>query len=209
MKNMPMFHQITRQHSPQEAAIAASLPGETVIIELPQDYAEYHQGELDILLPMLSHLMQNENRWLAWIAPPCRITSDRLANHGISPTSLLQIYPGHASQHFRLVKQALATGRCGIVMAWTHQCSPEEIEQLRDAAALGKALCILFVHTTDTSRHDIEFSLGLRRDTTSNDLWFELLAPTPLARLLTIRTTDTGQAPCRSMSTEPVQLSIF
>ncbi len=209
MKNTPMFKQNTHNNSPHDEAIAPSLPGETVVIELPRDYASNHLGEHDALLPTLSLLMQDEKRWLAWIAPPCRIASERLAAHGISPTSLLQIYPGHPSQHFRLVKRALATGRCSIVMAWTHQCSPEEIEQLRDAAATGKALCILFVHTTDTTPGDIEFNLRLRRDPTSNDLWFEVLTPTRLARMLTEPTSDTEQLPSRGMATEPMQLSIF
>ncbi|MEW5755970.1 MAG: SulA-like leucine-rich domain-containing protein [Pseudomonadota bacterium] len=212
MNSMLTFNQNTHPNpSHAGAAAAPSWAGETVIIELPHDYNDGHPGELDLLLPKVSVLMRNERRWLAWIAPPFRITSDRLAEHEISPTSLLQIHPGHSTQHFRLVRRALATGRCGVVMAWTHHCAPEEIEHLRDAAAMGQSVCILLVHAAESSHPELDFNLRLRADAGSNDHWFEVLASTPFARELAAASPSPTLDPIhvRGAPPTPLQLSIF
>lgn len=63
-------------------------------------YPQPGLGELSLLLPCLQQLSQQE-RWLAWVAPPWQLNAAALANAGVDIRSILVINPKSNAPHGR------------------------------------------------------------------------------------------------------------
>lgn len=75
-------------------------------------------GEVSLLLPALSRLTR-EGRWVAWVAPPYLPYAPALAAAGVDLGRMLLVRAGSAGDALWAVEQALRSGVCGAVLAWT------------------------------------------------------------------------------------------
>ncbi len=101
-------------------------------------------GELKLLLPLLAALSARPAaRWCAWVAPPLVPFTPALAAAGIDLARVLIV---HAQGRHGLwaVEQALGSGDCDSVLAWTRHAVPRQIRRLHLAAQRGGTLGVLF-----------------------------------------------------------------
>jgi hypothetical protein len=110
--------------------------------------ARFGQGELRLMLPALAAITgRSEARWCAWVAPPLQPFAPALAAAGMALTRLLIIRaPAHARRPPALwaFEQALGSGACDSVLAWTRHAPARQIRRLQLAAQRGNALGVLF-----------------------------------------------------------------
>lgn len=100
-------------------------------------------GELALLLPVLSRLTQ-EDRWLAFIAPPHIPYAPALAQHGIELSRVLVVTPRQPSDTLWALEQALRAGCCGAVLAWPARADFTALRRLQLAAESGDAMAVLY-----------------------------------------------------------------
>jgi hypothetical protein len=105
---------------------------------LPQD----GQGELPLLAPALAQLSQ-QNRWLAWVAPPWLPYAPALARHGIRLEQVLLIRPTQLRDCLWAMEQCLSSGACAAVLGWPTSLQPQHIKRLQLAAQHGQCMGVL------------------------------------------------------------------
>lgn len=105
---------------------------------LPQD----GQGELPLLAPALAQLSQ-QNRWLAWVAPPWLPYAPALARHGIRLEQVLLIRPAQLRDCLWAMEQCLSSGACAAVLGWPASLQPQHIKRLQLAAQHGQCMGVL------------------------------------------------------------------
>lgn len=98
---------------------------------------------LQLVLPSLSRLSQDE-RWLAWIAPPSLPYRAQFRAAGINSRRVLFIRPHPHSNGLWAVEQALRSGTCAAALSWVTEADDESIVRLRDAAQIGGSCGLLF-----------------------------------------------------------------
>ena len=128
------------------APLDAGLPGggwpRSGLIEiLPMRFG---QGELQLLLPALASITRRpEARWCIWVAPPLQPFAPALAAAGVALPRLLIVRARRASSLWAF-EQALGSGACDCVCAWTRQAPARHIRRLHLAAQRGNTLGVLF-----------------------------------------------------------------
>lgn len=104
----------------------------------------YHGiGELQLLLPVLAQLSQQERRIL-FIAPPYIPYAPALWQQGVRLSHVLLIHTHKSQQQLWAMEQALRAGVCGAVLGWTHTPDPRVLRRLQLAAEAGHSAAILF-----------------------------------------------------------------
>ncbi|MGC8518741.1 MAG: translesion DNA synthesis-associated protein ImuA [Steroidobacteraceae bacterium] len=128
------------------APLDAGLPGggwpRSGLIEiLPMRFG---QGELQLLLPTLASITRRpEARWCIWVAPPLQPFAPALAAAGVALPRLLIVRARRASSLWAF-EQALGSGACDCVFAWTRHAPARHIRRLHLAAQRGNTLGVLF-----------------------------------------------------------------
>ncbi len=106
--------------------------------------ARFGVGEFKLLLPALAALTTRpEARWSAWVAPPLLPFTPALAAAGLELSRLLIVRAGERECLWAF-EQALGSGACDSVLAWTRHALPRQIRRLHLAAQRGSALGVLF-----------------------------------------------------------------
>jgi len=100
-------------------------------------------GELSLVMPALARLSQDD-RWLAWIAPPFIPYAPALAAQGVMLSRVLVVHPDSEGDALWAVEQALRTGTCSAVLAWVKQADERSLRRLQLAAEAGNSCGILF-----------------------------------------------------------------
>lgn len=100
-------------------------------------------GALRLLMPVLARLSQ-EQRWLAWIAPPYLPYAPALASSGVDLSRLLLVHPRSHADTLWATEQALRSGTCGAVLGWLEESTPGVLRRLQLAAESGDSLGVLF-----------------------------------------------------------------
>ncbi|MGD2137024.1 MAG: hypothetical protein PVJ66_10470 [Gammaproteobacteria bacterium] len=96
-----------------------------------------------VLLPVLARLSR-EARWLAMVAPPYQSRSCLYTDPDINPERLLQVNPHPGRSGLWTAESMLRSGTCSMVMAWPGSITELTGRRLQRAAAIGRALGILF-----------------------------------------------------------------
>jgi cell division inhibitor SulA/protein ImuA len=132
------------------APLDAGLPGggwpRSGLIEiLPMRFG---QGELQLLLPALASITRRpEARWCIWVAPPLQPFAPALAAAGVALSRLLIVRApmrGRRPTSLWAFEQALGSGACDCVFAWTRHAPARHIRRLHLAAQRGNTLGVLF-----------------------------------------------------------------
>ncbi len=100
-------------------------------------------GELRLLMPALAQLSQQQ-RWLAWIAPPYIPYAPALAASGVDLSRVLLIHPRANKDGLWAIEQALRSGTCSAVMVWLAANDQRLQRRLQLAAEAGHCACFLF-----------------------------------------------------------------
>ena len=109
---------------------------------LSEVLSDAHQG-LPLLLPLLARLSQRE-RWLVWVAPPYVPSAPALSARGMRIERLLLVRDVVTAQRLWVAEQALKSGACGAVLAWSEQVRTAQLRRLQLAAEQGDCPCMLF-----------------------------------------------------------------
>lgn len=100
------------------------------------------EAGLGVLLPALAQLSQ-EAGWLVWVNPPYVPYAPALRGHGVCVARNL-IARTSLAQTPWAAEQALRSGACGAVLAWTPEVRPAQVRRLQLAAETGGGLGWLF-----------------------------------------------------------------
>lgn len=112
------------------------------LIEVLNDRAGI--GELSLLLPALRHLSETRVSTLAWLNPPHLPYPPALTERGLGLTRLLVSRPLAGPKVLWAMEQALRSGACAAVLAWTEASDPHALRRLKLAANEGGCLGFLF-----------------------------------------------------------------
>jgi len=101
-------------------------------------------GALRLLMPALSQLSQDEDRWICWVAPPWVPYAPALSGSGIDLSRVLLVHPKVQQDGLWAVEQSLRSGTCSAVLAWPTVDDSAVLRRLQLAAEAGDALGFLF-----------------------------------------------------------------
>lgn len=119
-----------------------------VLIELLIDSCG--TGEFRLLMPALTALSRNsiaEPQWVMLIAPPYIPYAPALVRQGVDISRLQVVHCGHRADVLWATEQALYSGTCAAVLAWTgvSDVSDENaLRRLQLAAEQGQSWLVLF-----------------------------------------------------------------
>lgn len=108
--------------------------------------AQPHIGELNLLLPAMSHLCQQQKRWLAFIAPPYLPNPLAWQQQGLDSRALLLVQTGDPKQQLWAAEQVLKSGTCAMVLHWLDErvLNQANLRRLQFACRKGNSLGVLF-----------------------------------------------------------------
>ena len=148
-------------HSSGFAELDANLPGQG----WPQaGLAEFllngsGLGELQLLVPLLKQLSQEQERWIAWVNPPHVPYAPAMVQHGIALDKILMIHPKkRATENAKrslsdphkdalwALECAAKSGTCSVVLAWLDErrLTLKDTRRLQLAAKTGNTFVCLF-----------------------------------------------------------------
>lgn len=99
---------------------------------------------LHVLMPTLSQLSQDEDRWICWVAPPCIPYAPDLLGSGIDLSRVLLVHPKMTQDGLWAIEQSLCSGTCSAVLAWATIDDSAVLRRLKLAAEAGNTLGFLF-----------------------------------------------------------------
>ncbi|CBL44854.1 Conserved hypothetical protein [gamma proteobacterium HdN1] len=99
-------------------------------------------GEMSLFTPALTQLGQ-QNRWLAWIAPPWIPYAPALERAGIPTQHLLLVRTHNLADTLWAMEQCLKSGACAIVFGWPQNLRTAQIRRLHLAGQDGQCLGVL------------------------------------------------------------------
>lgn len=123
-----------RAQSAKTQSTSATEPGNVTEIIVSSEQAE----NIQMLLPMMTQLNQ-ENRWLAWIDPPQSLLNRWQNQSGIIANQIMILRSTETKSALELTRQALSTGTCHAVIAWTTQLTKSDFSLLETASAKGNS----------------------------------------------------------------------
>jgi len=105
-------------------------PGKVIIVNEsgPDHVASW------LIVPALGRLKRPE-RWMTWISPPYKPTSEFLRASGINPKHLRIIHRRTRRDRLLAAEQALASRTNDIVLIWMTDITAHDRDRLNDAAA--------------------------------------------------------------------------
>lgn len=127
------------------AEFDAMLPGQGWPVgAITEILADRHGiGEVSLVLPALAQLA-GQDRWLAFVAPPQTVYAPALAQAGIALRRCLMVTPRDDAGALWAAEQALRSGACAAVLAWSRSDDLAVMRRLQLAAETGDALCVLY-----------------------------------------------------------------
>lgn len=109
----------------------------------------YGTGELQLLMPALSHLSQPrddaaEAGWITWVAPPFEPYPPALQQWGVNLSRVLIVRPKKSTEALWAAEQALSSGNCAAVLLWPDALDDAASRRLQLAAEKGYSWAIVF-----------------------------------------------------------------
>ncbi|ACJ29068.1 Conserved hypothetical protein [Shewanella piezotolerans WP3] len=133
------------------------------------------QGELSMVLPMLSQLIgqgqssikdaaQEQDSMVMLVAPPHIPSAQALLQQGLELARLIWIDTEERKERLWAIEQALSNGSVPLVLAWLDNLSTTEARRLQLAAEKGESLCMLYLPTRCAQlSHPVNLRLALQR----------------------------------------------
>lgn len=97
-----------------------------------------------LLMPALSQLSQEEDRWVCWVAPSWIPCAPALLGCGIDLSRVLLVHPKVKQDGLWVIEQSLRSGTCSAVLAWSTIDNSAVLRRLQLAAKAGDTLGFLF-----------------------------------------------------------------
>lgn len=104
-------------------------------------HAQPGVGELSLLLPLLARLTRN-GRFIAFIAPPCRLHAPTLAAGGVDLAHTLVVQPQNDTDALWSAEQLLHAGSAALLL-WCRDIETTAMRRLQLAAENGDGLALL------------------------------------------------------------------
>ncbi|XOV80080.1 MAG: translesion DNA synthesis-associated protein ImuA [Aestuariibacter sp.] len=101
-------------------------------------------GEFRLLQPLLRARHQQQQNYLALIAPPFKLNAEMLAEAGLSLSRVLIIQSQSAQESLWAAEQCLKSGCCHSVLSWAKDLEVHQIKRLQLAAKQSQSLHFLF-----------------------------------------------------------------
>lgn len=110
---------------------------------------QYGIGELRMLLPVLSQVtalpaQAPQTQVALWLNPPYAVQAAALMQHGLNPAQHLTSQTLSPRDTLWAMEQALASGACGMVIAWSSHIDMTCSRRLKLAAVAGACMGVLF-----------------------------------------------------------------
>lgn len=107
-------------------------------------------GALSLLMPALAQ-RHDDDRWLAFVAPPCTPYAPALAAWGVNIAQVICVCPRNEADRLWAVEQCLLSGACAAVLSWFARPPLQSLRRLQLAAESGDCVACLFYppHTRD------------------------------------------------------------
>jgi hypothetical protein len=106
-----------------------------VLIELLVD--RYGIGEFRLLVPALNALGRGTEKWMMLIAPPYIPYAPAFVRNGVDTSRLLIVKCQHGTDVLWTMEQALRSGACAAVLAWSDGTDERLLRRLQLAAEEG------------------------------------------------------------------------
>jgi protein ImuA len=106
-----------------------------VLTELLVDF--YGIGELRLLMPTLAELSRESGKWVMLIAPPYIPYAPAITRQGMNISRLLLVRCRHPADVLWTMEQALRSGTCAAVLAWSDRSDQRSLRRLQLAAEEG------------------------------------------------------------------------
>lgn len=130
-----------------DEALCGGWPAGALVELLPDCHGV---GELGLLLPSIARVVgqrettdNHQQKWLLMIAPPYVPYVPALERHGLDTRRLLMATPRRELDGLWAMEQALRSGLCAAVIAWSKSAARPVLRRLQLAAA-GSRLAVLF-----------------------------------------------------------------
>ncbi len=110
-------------------------------------------GELQLLMPLLARLSQQDERWITWVAPPYIPYAPALASQQVQLEKLLWVRTRNERETLWATHQSLSSGNCSVVLGWTGKnILAGESRRLQVSASDSDTLSILFRPRTTSNQ---------------------------------------------------------
>ena len=122
-----------------------------------------HQGigEVSLFGPALARLSAEDERWIAFVAPPHFLYAPALANLGIDLARIVLVRPPRPQEALWAAEQTLRSGAASAVLAWLPAPNERSLRKLSLAAEAGSAMGVYFP-AAQAMRHATPAALRLR-----------------------------------------------
>ena len=139
----------------------------------------YGIGELSLLMPALAHLGRDVSAGgIVWISPPFIPYAPALHSRGIDVSRVLIVGSHTNARGYRdalwAMEQALRSGSCAAVLAWTRAVDHIALRRLQLAAEAGQCWAVLF-RPLDAWRQRSPAALRMRLTATDEQTRIEIL----------------------------------
>ncbi|MDF2179297.1 translesion DNA synthesis-associated protein ImuA [Aliiglaciecola sp. CAU 1673] len=125
-------------------ALDHHLPGGLAAYPVVEIHSPPGIGELRLLLPGLAAQSRQDNRLVAWIAPPHKLNAESLHHAGLPLFRMLIIQPQDPKQALWAAEQCLGSGACQSVLLWHGDLEVAQLKRLQQAGKQGQAQLFLF-----------------------------------------------------------------
>lgn len=110
-------------------------------------------GAMNLFLPAMINLSEQQ-RWQAFIAPPCIPYSPLLAAQGINTDQVLLVHPKSSQDTLWATEQALRSNTCSAVFSWLPEnVAYSDLRRLQLAATHCDVLAVLFRSRAAAAQH--------------------------------------------------------
>lgn len=107
------------------------------------------QGSLYLVTPLLAQLSQQQ-RYIAWIAPPQQPFAPSLAGFNIDIAQQLIVVTKTLKECLWATETCLQSGQCGAVLSWPTTLTPTQVKRLHLAGQKGSSLALIMRPDTAT-----------------------------------------------------------
>ena len=114
---------------------------------LVEIFPEVHGcGELQLLIPGLCRLMEEETRWIAWVNPPFVPYAPALHTHDIDVNRVFLVHPKNHREALWATEKILESGSCSAMLVWLNEQQLEEkqLRRIQTRAKEGRVWSTIF-----------------------------------------------------------------
>ncbi|WP_108127632.1 cell division inhibitor SulA [Saccharospirillum mangrovi] len=160
------------QHWKSSRAQPSRAPASTTPLGAFTEVMCHHGGlnQLQLLVPTLAKLSQEQERWITFIAPPCLPNNSALKRAGVDTRKVRVVHTRSVTDYWKTLQEALENGLSSTVLAWPPHGEFNDLrrEVLKQASMSGHTQTFVFrqlgsvaVPATSTEESTQQLALAL------------------------------------------------